>query len=99
MFKKQEVPKHAEKYVHWRNDGEGGWAFIVVGYCPDNISFFLALCEELKKDIPLIDENDITCSQITNSDSLKGHTIVICNLNFKKQKIPMYSERAMDFNF
>jgi hypothetical protein len=99
MIEPQPIPEHAEKYVKWRDDGKFGWAYIVVGYCPDELAYFIGLAQELAKDIPEVNPGKVTCSKITVSSTMKGFTIAIARLAIPKREIPGYTERSMDFNY
>jgi hypothetical protein len=90
-------PKHARKFVSWHEDGKSGTAYIAVGYCQNNISYYVTLCRELANDIPEVDIDHIVCSKITRSDCMDGFTIVFVHLDFGKREIPGYTERKIDF--
>lgn len=63
----EKIPKHAQKHVYWESDGQTGTAFIIVGYCPNTLPYFLGLYEEAIKDFPNLQMADIRCGKLSES--------------------------------
>lgn len=93
------LPKHATNHVYWSETGQSGWAYVLVGYCPDTLAYFKAIGERLKKQFPEVKETNITCAKVSKSESVYGFTIGLTSIKGPKRKIKGWSERPIDFNY
>ena len=60
----------------------------LIGYCPNTITQFRKMAEELRKTFPQATDNRIECGKIHKSPIVDGHTIICWAtvLKFKKYK-------------
>ena len=93
-FPIKQPPKYTQKYVLW-NENQGK-VFLLVGYCPDTLPYFLGLAQELMNDIPDVKPEEITFGKVKDSGWAKGFTLVEASIKGPKRNIPGYSERSWE---
>ncbi len=65
----------------------------MVGYCPQTITEFRAMAEEIRKTFPEASDDKIECGKIYKSDWCCGFTIVIWTAKLKFKRYRGWSSR------
>lgn len=93
------APKHTEARIYWHK--EGSRAFVLVGYCPDNLEYFLALYEWARERFPKLKRKDCNCGKIIKSGSIQGYTFLSFPVSGEMRDIPNFDNftSSIDFNF
>lgn len=94
-IKSVKVPKHARKYVYWKPGGpmvDGGVLVYLVGYCPDTLSYFIAMFRDASKSVPNLDASTAICGKVKRSDSVAGFTIMMIDVDGPKRTIEGFEE-------
>lgn len=84
------VPKHARKYVYWKENG--GSLVYLVGYCPDTLAYFNGMFNDALKSVPNLDANNVICSKVKKSDSVEGFTLMMIDVEGPKRTIEGFEE-------
>ena len=100
------LPRHTTKHISWNKDGNSCSAFILIGYCPDTLAYFQAMAEKLKETFPQVKDEDITCGKVTQSDCIKGFTVIMVTVEIQRTllvekglKALGWTERDVNFNY
>ena len=92
-------PPHASKIIYWDKKDKRGRAFILVGYCPNTLDYFLALFEEAKKSYPELTLGEVTCSKVKESGGYKGFTLITFSVKTKAKGWTVGEYANMDIRF
>lgn len=92
MISPAKLPKHTQKRIYWNKDGIGGTGFILIGYCPDSLPYFLAMAELAKRNFEDANIEDSTCGKITNSRTIKGFTLFSFKIDGNKRKVKGWAD-------
>jgi hypothetical protein len=94
------APKHTERRIIWNKTTGVGHAILLVGYCPQTLPYYLGLVEDLLKTFPTVEQEDIFFGHVTQSNTVKGFTILMAPVSGPKRKISGYTEwDSIDFNY
>jgi hypothetical protein len=97
-IKSTEPPRYTTKEVAWHENGNGT-LILKVGYCPDTLTYFLGLAQQVLKDVPEAKIEDAICGKVTKSDYCQGFTLMLVPVPGPKRKIKGYRPGRIDFNF
>lgn len=92
-------PPHANKIIYWNEKDKRGRAFILVGYCPDTLEYFLAIFEEAKKSYPELTLGEVICSKVKESGWCKGFTLITFSVKTKAKGWLVGEYDKMDIRF
>lgn len=73
-----------------------GTVFLLVGYCPDTLPYFMGLLQEARKTFPRLDLKQVNFGKVKNSRWAKGFTLVSFPIDGPKREIPGYDECLWD---
>jgi hypothetical protein len=113
MFPVEKCPSYVKKIVQWRDDKvadnfegeekvEGGWIYLLVGYCPDTLPYFLGMVKEAQKTFPDLDLTDVVFGKVKESNWCKGFTLLHASISGPKRAIKGYVEykrEHIDFRY
>ena len=74
-------------------------AFILVGYCPDTLNYFLALFDKAKESYPELTLGEVTCSKVKKSSWCEGFTLITFPVKSKARGWNIENPDCMDFLF
>lgn len=96
----EKAPRHTRRVVIWNTNNEDGIAMLLVGYCPQELAYYLGLAREFLKTFPDANVGAMGCHQITRSHNVKGFTLAILPIKGPKRDIPGYDVwSGIDFNY
>lgn len=87
-----DAPDYTTKHVIWNDNGNGGKAVLLVGYCPDTLSYFAGLFAEVKKAFPCAKAEEAICTKVRKSDMVNGFTMLLVPIYGKKRVVNGYKE-------
>lgn len=94
------MPEHMQRGVAWREDGKGGSLVLRVGYCPDELRYFLGMATQVLKEVPEAEVERAVCGKVTHSSYCQGFTLMVIPIDGPKREIPGYEDIGkIDFNF
>jgi hypothetical protein len=98
-----EPPQHTKRIVVWHTDDqdhskftEGAHIYVIVGYCPDTVPYFMGLLEDTMARLPEINLNDINFGKVTNSRWCKGFTLLAGTIPGKRRDLDGFGEMTWD---
>lgn len=90
------LPKHTQRFVVWDRPNDGGRLVYLVGYCPDALSYYLAMFMDAQKVVPEINAGDTLCSKVSKSCCCQGFTLMLIDIAGPKRKIEGFKECKWD---
>ncbi len=94
------LPNHITKRIYWNENGDSARCFILIGYCPDTLAYFIEMAKEAQKSFPDLDFANVTCSKVSRSPSIYGFTLITFAIPGPKRDIKGWQEyHSVDFNY
>ena len=93
------IPKYARRIAYWDKDKKCGLGFIMVGYCPDTLDYFLALYNRAQKSFPSLKMSECTIGKVSKSNWNYGFTIIAFSVSSVPRGWEKRALKSLDFNY
>ena len=94
-----------ERYIFWGTTGKDddikyAIVYILVGYCPNTLSYFAGLFADVKKEFPEAEEQYAICSKIKESLTKRNFTFLrVMIYNIEKRTVSSKYKEILDSKF